>query len=106
MLLSAAEYLSFFLMTSVAFGLVFELPLVLIFLTLVGVLSGAGLRRARPYAAVRSTGGAARALAGAADEPTIHATGSATIYGAQLVQDWLAEFHRRPGSRRCGSCPW
>ncbi len=51
--LSVDEYLSFFLTTSVAFGLVFELPLVLIFLSLVGVVSNAGLRRARPYAIVR-----------------------------------------------------
>ena len=49
-LLSATEYLSFFLTLSVAFGLVFEMPLVLIFLSLVGVLKAAALRRARPYA--------------------------------------------------------
>lgn len=51
-LLSADEYLTFFLTTSVAFGLVFELPLVLIFLAMVGVVSDASLRRARPYAMV------------------------------------------------------
>ncbi len=51
-LLSADEYLSFFLTMSVAFGLVFELPLVLIFLALVGVVRAASLRRARPYAVV------------------------------------------------------
>jgi sec-independent protein translocase protein TatC len=51
-LLSADEYLSFFLTMSVAFGLVFELPLVLIFLALVGVVRVSGLRRARPYAVV------------------------------------------------------
>jgi sec-independent protein translocase protein TatC len=50
--LSASEYLSFFLTTSVAFGLVFELPLVLIFLALVGVVRAEMLRRARPYAVV------------------------------------------------------
>jgi sec-independent protein translocase protein TatC len=50
--LSLDEYMSFFLTTSVAFGLVFELPLVLIFLALVGVVSSAGMRRARPYAMV------------------------------------------------------
>ncbi len=50
--LSLDEYMSFFLTTSVAFGLVFELPLVLIFLALVGVVTAAGLRRARPYAMV------------------------------------------------------
>ena len=50
--LSADEYLSFFLTTSVAFGLVFELPLVLIFLAMVGVVTDRSLRRARPYATV------------------------------------------------------
>jgi sec-independent protein translocase protein TatC len=49
-LLSASEYLSFFLTMSVAFGLVFELPLVLISLAMVGVVSSTGLRKARPYA--------------------------------------------------------
>ena len=58
-LLSASEYLSFFLMLSVAFGLVFELPLILIFLSLVGVVSSASLRRARPYAILTSVVAAA-----------------------------------------------
>jgi sec-independent protein translocase protein TatC len=49
-LLSADEYLSFFLTMSVAFGLVFELPLVLISLAMVGIVTSAGLRKARPYA--------------------------------------------------------
>jgi sec-independent protein translocase protein TatC len=51
-LLSAQEYLSFFLTMSVAFGLVFELPLVLIFLAMVGVVRAEMLRNARPYAVV------------------------------------------------------
>ena len=51
-LLSADEYLSFFLTMSVAFGLVFEMPLVLIFLAMVGVVTSGSLRRARPYAIV------------------------------------------------------
>ncbi|WP_130649747.1 twin-arginine translocase subunit TatC [Egicoccus halophilus] len=51
-MLSANEYLSFFLTTSVAFGLVFELPLVLVFLSLVGILQSAQLRAWRPYAYV------------------------------------------------------
>jgi sec-independent protein translocase protein TatC len=49
-LLSADEYLSFFLTMSVAFGLVFELPLVLISLAMVGIVTSSGLRKARPYA--------------------------------------------------------
>ncbi|MEX2328843.1 MAG: twin-arginine translocase subunit TatC [Nitriliruptoraceae bacterium] len=51
-LLSADEYLSFFLTMSVAFGLVFELPLVLIFLSLTGIVHVDTLRRVRPYAVV------------------------------------------------------
>lgn len=54
-LLSATEYLSFFLTMCLAFALVFEVPLVLISLTFVGVVSASGLRRARPYAVVSMT---------------------------------------------------
>lgn len=49
-MLSASEYLSFLLTSAVAFGLVFELPLVLILLSLTGLVQVASLRRARPYA--------------------------------------------------------
>ena len=51
-MLSATEYLSFFLAMCVALGLVFELPLVLISLALVGVIDAHGLSKARPYAVV------------------------------------------------------
>lgn len=51
-MLSATEYLSFFLAMCVAFALVFELPLVLVSLAFVGVVTSGGLRRARPYAVV------------------------------------------------------
>ncbi len=51
-LLSASEYLSFFLRMCLAFAIVFELPLILIALILVGVLRAASLRKARPYAVV------------------------------------------------------
>jgi sec-independent protein translocase protein TatC len=51
-MLSATEYLSFFLAMCVALGLVFELPLVLISLSLVGIVDAAGLSKARPYAVV------------------------------------------------------
>lgn len=50
--LSASEYLSFILTTAVAFGLVFETPLVLVFLALLGIVSAAGLRKFRAYAVV------------------------------------------------------
>jgi sec-independent protein translocase protein TatC len=51
-LLAANEYLSFFLAMSIAFGLVFELPLVMIFLALAGVIRARGLSRFRPFAIV------------------------------------------------------
>lgn len=41
----ASEYLSFTLLLVMAFGLTFEFPLVLIFLSLVGVITSRGLRR-------------------------------------------------------------
>ena len=50
--LTAAEYISFILTTSIAFGVVFLLPIVLTFLSLLGVLSAASMRTARPYAIV------------------------------------------------------
>jgi sec-independent protein translocase protein TatC len=51
-MVAANNYLSFFLAMSVAFGLVFELPLILIFLSLAGVVHASSLRKARPYAIV------------------------------------------------------
>ncbi len=50
--LTAAEYISFILTTSVAFGVVFLLPIVLTFLALLGVLTADAMRTARPYAIV------------------------------------------------------
>jgi len=54
-MLSATEYLTFFLAMSLAFGAVFEIPLVLISLTIIGVLNAHRLRTARPYALVGMT---------------------------------------------------
>jgi sec-independent protein translocase protein TatC len=51
-LLGASEYLSFVLAMGVAFGVVFELPLVLVFLALAGIITSQGMRRARRYAIV------------------------------------------------------
>lgn len=50
--LTATEYLSFLLTTAVAFGLVFEIPLILVFLSLLNVLKSSQMVRARPYAVV------------------------------------------------------
>jgi sec-independent protein translocase protein TatC len=51
-LLGAREYLSFLLSMGLAFGVVFELPLVLVFLALAGVITSDGMRRFRRYAIV------------------------------------------------------
>ena len=51
-MLSASEYLTFMLRSSIAFGLVFELPLILVFLSLAGLLRAVTLRRVRPYAVI------------------------------------------------------
>jgi len=51
-LLGAREYLAFLLAMGLAFGIVFELPLVLAFLALAGVVTADGMRRFRRYAVV------------------------------------------------------
>jgi len=51
-LLGAREYLAFLLTMGLAFGIVFELPLVLAFLVLAGVLTAARMRSFRRYAVV------------------------------------------------------
>ena len=94
--LSAQEYLSFVLTTAVAFGLVFEMPLVLVFLSLVGAVSAAGLRRARPYAVV------AMALLAAVVTPTTDpvnlffmAGPMILFYELSIISAWLIERSRR-----------
>ena len=94
--LTLDEYLSFFLTTSVAFGLVFELPLVLVFLSLVGVVTAAGLRRARPYAMV------AIVVVAAIITPTTDAVTLALMAGPMALfyelsigAAWLIERRRR-----------
>jgi sec-independent protein translocase protein TatC len=51
-LLSAADYVSFMIRTTLAFGLVFEMPVVLLSLVLVGVTDSARLARLRAHAIV------------------------------------------------------
>jgi sec-independent protein translocase protein TatC len=96
--LAAGEYLSFFLSMSLAFGLVFELPLVLIMLSFVGVLRAASLRRARPVAVVLIF------IAAAFITPTVDAITLLLVagpmvgfYELSIVAAWLIE--RRRGRR-------
>lgn len=51
-MLAANEYLTFFLAMSIAFGLVFELPLIMIFLSLAGVVKARSLAKARPFSII------------------------------------------------------
>lgn len=99
-LLSASEYLSFFLRMSLAFGLVFELPVVAIFLTLVGVVTVGGLRKARPYAIV------VMFIAAAFITPTTDAVTLLLLAGPMIAfyelsigVAWLIERRRARGAR-------
>lgn len=49
-MITISHYLSFFLVTSLAFGFAFELPLVLSFLGFINVISSSDLRKKRKYA--------------------------------------------------------
>ncbi len=94
--LNASEYLSFILTTAVAFGLVFELPLVLVFLSLVGMVTARGLRRFRPYAVVLSAAGAAL-ITPTTDPITMLALMGPMVlfYEASILAAWLIERGRR-----------
>ncbi len=95
-LLSASEYLSFFLTLSVAFGLVFELPLILIFLSLVGVISSTALRKARPYAILGSVVAAAF-VTPTNDAITLFFLAGPMVffYEVSILAAWLIERSRR-----------
>ncbi len=94
--LTAQEYLSFFLTTSVAFGLVFEIPLVLVFLGMVGILSAPQLRRWRPYALVLNVALAA-VVTPSTDAVTLlfMAGPMAVFYELSILIIWLLERNRR-----------
>lgn len=94
--LSATDYLSFVLTTAVAFGLVFELPLVLVFLSLVGMVTASGLRRFRAYAIVLSAAGAAL-ITPTTDPVTMLAmmVPMVLFYEFSILAAWLIERSRR-----------
>jgi sec-independent protein translocase protein TatC len=99
-LLGAREYLSFLLAMGLAFGLVFELPLVLVFLALAGVVTSDGMRRFRRYAIVINV------VAAAIITPTVDAVSLALVAGPMIlfyelaiVLAWLIERMRRRRSR-------
>lgn len=95
-ILGAGQYLSFVLTTAVAFGIVFEIPLVLVFLSLIGVVDARKLRDFRPYALVLNV------LVAALVTPTTDAVTllfmagpMALFYEAAIVAAWLIERSRR-----------
>ncbi len=99
-LLGAREYLSFLLTMGLAFGIVFELPLVLVFLALAGVITSEGMRRARRYAVV------ANVVAAAIITPTVDAVSLMLVAGPMMlfyelaiVVAWLIERARRRRGR-------
>lgn len=95
-LLTADAYISFLLTTAIAFGLVFELPLVLILLALVGVVNASGLRRFRPYALVLNVVVAAL-ITPTTDAVTLlfMAVPMALFYESSILAAWLIDRSRR-----------
>jgi sec-independent protein translocase protein TatC len=95
-MLAAEEYLSFFLAMSLAFGLVFELPLVLVMLAFAGVVQASTLRRSRPVAVVLIF------IAAAFITPTVDAVTLLLVagpmvlfYELSILIAWLIERSRR-----------
>lgn len=99
-MLGAREYLSFLLTMGLAFGIVFELPLVLVFLALAGVITSEGMRRFRRYAIVVNV------VAAAIITPTVDAVSLMLVAGPMMlfyelaiVIAWLIERARRRRGR-------
>ena len=99
--LSASEYLSFVLTTAVAFGVTFELPLVLLFLALIGLVTAPGLRRFRPYAVVLSAVAAAL-ITPTTDPVTMLALMGPMVlfYEGSIVGAWIIGRRRRQKAER------
>jgi sec-independent protein translocase protein TatC len=99
-MLGAREYLSFLLTMGLAFGIVFELPLVLVFLALAGVITSEGMRRVRRYAVVGNV------VVAAIITPTVDAVSLMLVAGPMMlfyelaiVVAWLIERARRRRGR-------
>lgn len=99
-LLAAGEYVSFILTTILAFGLVFEVPLLVVFLVVIGLLNTHQLRRFRPYAIV------ANFLVAALVTPTVDAVTMLlmagpmmALYEASILAGWFIERSRARRAR-------
>lgn len=94
--LTGTEYLSFFLRTSIAFGLVFEIPLVLVFLSLLGLVTSAAMRRARPWAIVANVTLAAIVTPTTDPVTLLFMAGPMVLfYELAILVAWLIERSRR-----------
>jgi sec-independent protein translocase protein TatC len=94
-LLGAREYLSFLLSMALAFGLVFEIPLLLVFLAAIGVITSDALRRARRFAIVVNTIIAALVTPTDALSLVIVAVPLLIFYELAIAASWLIERARR-----------
>lgn len=103
-LLSADTYLDFLLATAAAFGLVFELPVLLVFLSLLGIVKARGLRRFRPHALVLNVVVAA-IITPTTDAITLFfmAGPMALFYELSILGAWLIERRRSRVSAGAGT---
>ena len=99
-LLTAANYFSFILTSVIAFGLVFEIPLLIVFLAAVGVVSSALLRKYRAHAIVLNFVIAA-VVTPSVDAVTMlfMAVPMVFLYEASILATWLIERSRRRRER-------
>jgi len=94
--LTGTEYLSFFLRTSIAFGLVFEIPLVLVFLSLLGIVTAEAMRKARPWAVVANVALAAVVTPTTDPVTLLFMAGPMVLfYEIAILLAWLIERSRR-----------
>lgn len=98
--LTGTEYLSFFLRTSLAFGIVFLVPVVLVFLSMLGIVGTAGMRAARPYAIVANFVVAA-VVTPTTDPVTLFALALPMVlfYEGAILAAWLIERSRRKSAQ-------
>ncbi len=101
-LLAAAEYFTFVLTIVVVFGLAFQVPLLIVFLALVGTVGTEQLRNYRPHAVVGTF--VVAAIATPADPVTMFmlAVPMVALYEVAIGLTWLIERSRRRRAARAG----
>lgn len=96
-LMEANRYLTFILHTMLAFGVAFELPLILVMLSLMGVVTSEGLRRHRRHALVGIF--AAAAVLTPTQDPLTMALMAVPLAGLYEVAALAARLIERGGAR-------